>query len=502
MGKGKVFLIGAGPGDPGLLTLKGRDILAKADVVVYDALISPQLLRWAKPGAAKIYVGKRGSQHAKEQNEINELLTRQARRGRKVARLKGGDPFLFGRGGEEAAYLAEEDIAFEVVPGITSASGVAAYAGIPLTDRRLSSMVTFVTGHEGQKKATAPVDWARISRESTLVIFMGLDQLSTITDRLLHHLWDEKMPAIAVRWGSTPHQEVVEGTLGDIAAKVREAELASPVLVIIGKVVGLRKKLRWADKRPLYGKNIMITRASDQAPEFTRLLEETGANVISLPTIQIVPPKSWTELDRAIRDVARYDWILFTSVNGVAMFFSRLKALQGDIRDLKGLRIGAIGPKTSSRLEAFGLKVDAFPEEYRAEALANVIGKVKGRRVLLARAEKARDILPKTLAARGAQVTVATVYRTLTPRRLAADVRKNLLSGEVDVVTFTSSSTVDGFMQHFSAREIRRIFEHTRAAAIGPITAATLRDHGVRAAIRAKRYTTEALAKAIVQYFS
>src|SRR5882724_4664444 len=225
MGKGKVFLIGAGPGDPGLLTLKGRDVLAKADVVVYDALINPLLLRWTRPGAAKIYVGKRGAQHEKEQQEINELMARHARRGRKVARLKGGDPFLFGRGGEEAAYLADEDIPYEIVPGITSASGVAAYAGIPLTDRRLSSMVTYVTGHEGRGKSIAPVDWARISRESTLVIFMGLDQLSTITERLRHHLWDEKMPAIAVRWGTMPQQQVVEGTLGDIAAKVREAEL-------------------------------------------------------------------------------------------------------------------------------------------------------------------------------------------------------------------------------------------------------------------------------------
>ncbi len=502
MRKGKVFLIGAGPGDPGLLTLRGRDILAKADVVVYDALIHPELLEWARPGAVKIFVGKRGRQHAKEQSEINSLLTRKASQGKRVARLKGGDPFLFGRGGEEAVHLADEDIPFEIIPGVTSASGVAAYAGIPLTDRRLSSMVTFVTGHEGLDKKTAPVDWARISREGTLVIFMGLDQLSSITDRLLHHLWDEKTPAAAVRWGATPQQEVVEGTLGDIGAKVREAHLVSPVLVIIGKVVGLRKKIRWFEKRPLFGKKIVITRAAEQAPEFTRLLEETGAEVISFPTIQIVPPKSWDPVDRAIREIARYNWILFTSVNGVSMFFARLKTLGGDIRDLKGLRIGAIGPKTSARLQALGLTVDAFPEEYRAEALSDVIGEVQGCRVLLARAEKARDILPKTLEARGARVTVATVYRTLKPRHLPGDVKKRLLDGEIDVVTFTSSSTVDGFMQHFSTRERRRIFEHARAAAIGPITAATLRDHGVHVAIRAKRYTIEALAKAIVQHFS
>ncbi len=500
--RGKVYLIGAGPGDPGLLTLKGREILAKADVVVYDALISTRLLDWSKPGAVKIYVGKRGKHHAMEQNEINALLARKASGGRLVARLKGGDPFLFGRGGEEAAHLADQHIPFEVIPGITSASGAASYAGIPLTDRHLSSMVTFVTGHEGEDKKTAPVEWARISRESTLVIFMGLDQLPAITRRLLHHLWDDKTPAVAVRWGATPHQEVVEGTLATISDKARQAKLASPVLILIGKVVGLRKKLRWFDTRPLFGRKIVITRAAEQAAEFTSLLENTGAEVLSYPTIQIAPPTSWEAADKAMAGIARYDWLLFTSVNGVTMFFQRLKTLGRDIRDLKGLRIGAIGPKTSARLQALGLIVNAFPEEYRAEALADVIGEVKGSRVLIARAQIARDILPKTLEARGAEVTVATVYRTLKPRRLASEIKKRLLDHDIDVVTFTSSSTVDGFMQHVSAREKRLIFKHTKAAAIGPITAATLRDHGIHPAIRAKRYTIEALAKAIVKYFS
>ena len=451
---------------------------------------------------AKIFVGKRGMQHAKEQVEINEILARKASQGKTVARLKGGDPFLFGRGGEEAAYLATEGIPFEIISGVSGASGVAACAGIPLTDRRLASMVTFVTGHEGQGKKIAPVDWARISRKSTVVIFMGLDQLPAITDRLLHHLWDEKMPAVAVRWGSTPQQVVVEGTLGDIANRTREAGLASPVLIIIGKVVALRKKLRWFDTRPLFGKKIVVTRAAEQAQEFIRILEDLGAEVISFPTIQIVPPKSWAPVERALRGITQYDWLLFTSVNGVGMFFARLKAMGGDIRDLKGLRIGAIGPKTSSRLEALGLKVDAFPEEYRAEALAEMIGKVHGQRILLARAEKARDILPRTLEARGAKVTVATVYRTLKPRRLAADVKKRLAAGDMDVVTFTSSSTVDGFMRHFNARDRRRLFERTKAAAIGPITADTLRTYGIRPAIRAKRYTIEALARAIVKYYT
>jgi uroporphyrinogen III methyltransferase/synthase len=263
----------------------------------------------------------------------------------------------------------------------------------------------------------------------------------------------------------------------------------------------MRGKASGFDGRPLRGKKFVITRAAGQAPEFSRILSETGAEVLSLPTIQIVPPRTWGAVDKAIRDISRFDWILFTSANGVTRFFQRLRAKGCDIRDLKNLRIGAIGPKTTGRLEALGLKVDAFPEEYRAEALADVIGQVKGRRVLLARAEKARDVLPKTLEARGAAVTIAAVYRTLKPRRLATDIKKLLLDGEVDAVTFSSSSTVEGFMDHFSPQERRRIFRHTKAAAIGPITAATLRHYGVRPAILAKRYTIEALAKAIVQHF-
>jgi uroporphyrinogen III methyltransferase/synthase len=502
MAKGRVYLIGAGPGDPGLLTLKGRDSLAKADVVVYDALVNLQLLDWVKPGAAKIYVGKRGHQHAKEQNEINDILIRQAQRGRQVARLKGGDPFLFGRGGEEAAFLHEHGITFEVIPGISSASGAPTYAGIPLTDRRLGSMVTLVTGHEDEGKRIAQVEWGRISRKSTLVIFMGLDQLPLITERLMKFNWDEKLPAALIRWGSTPHQQIVEGTLGNIARKAQEAKMISPVLIIIGRVVNLRKKLRWFDTKPLFGKKVVITRAIEQAPEFARLLEEYGAEVIAFPTIQILPPKTWDPVDKAIREVSQYDWLLFTSVNGVSSFFNRLKTLGGDVRDLKGIRIGAIGPKTSSRLQSLGLRVDAFPEEYRAEALADVVGEVKGCRVLLARAEQARDVLPKTLQARGAHVTITPVYRTIKTRRTVGDLKKRLLNGEIDVVTFTSSSTVDGFMDHFSARQRRRIFERSKAAVIGPITGATLRDYGVRPSIRAGRYTIEALAKAIVQHLA
>lgn len=471
-------------------------------MVIYDTLVNSQLLNWAKPSAEKLFAGKRGHCASPKQSEINGLMVRHANRGKTVARLKGGDPFLFGRGGEEAAYLHEHEIPFEIVPGITSASGAAAYAGIPLTDRRLGSMVTLVTGHEGTDKQADPVDWARISPRSTLVIFMGLDQLHTITDRLRRLGWDPSLPAAAIRWGSRLDQRIIEGTLSTLATQTKAARWTSPVLVIVGRVVSLRKHLRWFDTKPLFGRKIVITRAAEQAPEFASLLESMGAEVLGFPTIQIGPPRSWAGLDRALKRLSQFDWILFTSVNGVHQFFDRLRQQRRDIRDLEGIRLGAIGPKTKARLTDLGLRVDAFPEEYRAEALADVIGTVKGKRILIARAEVARDILPKTLARRGAQVSIATVYRTLKSTSLPEDLRERLLGGEIDAVTFTSSSTVDGFMAHFSTAERKRIFNRTKAAVIGPITAQTLKTYGVRPTIKAKRYTIEDLARALLGFFS
>ena len=500
--QGKVYLIGAGPGDPGLLTLKGREVLARADAIVYDALINPQLLKWAKPGARKIFVGKRGRHHIKEQGEINAILARMASRGHVVARLKGGDPFMFARGGEEAVFLARAGIRFEIVPGVTSALGAAAYAGIPLTHRRFNSMVTFVTGVEGKGKRAAPVEWSRISHDSTLVIFMGLERLAGIVHRLRRQGWDNTMPVAAIQWGTMPQQCVVEGTLATIVHRVRGSGLSSPVLIIVGRVTSLRKTLRWFDRKPLEGKKIVITRAAGQASAFSRLLSAAGADVISFPAIEIAPPPRWAPVDAAIRELKSYDWLLFTSANGVTMFFDRLKALGCHRRDLKGIRIGAIGPKTSSHVQALGFKVNALPDEYRAEALAEAIGSVKGLRILLARAQEAREILPRILQARGARVNVVTVYRTLKARKLPLSLKMRLIKGDIQAVTFTSSSTVDGFMRNLTAGERRRVFRHAKAAAIGPITAATLRRYGVRPAIQAKPYTTEALTEAIVEYFS
>jgi len=336
---------------------------------------------------------------------------------------------------------------------------------------------------------------------STLVIFMGVDQLESITQRLQNHYWKPTLPAAVIRWGSTPQQALVEGTLGDIAQKARDAKMTAPALIIIGKVVSLRKHLRWFDTKPLFGKKIVLTRAVEQAREFAQRLEEAGAEVIAFPTIQIMPPTHWNAADAALKNLAVFDWLLFTSVNGVMGFFNRLRFLGGDVRDLKGVRLGAIGPKTSARVAAYGLHVDAFPSEYRAEALAARLGNVRGKHILLARAQEGRDVLPDTLKARGAKVTIAPMYRTVKTRKISAAVKKRLLDGDIDAVTFTSSSTVDGFVRHFSTSDRKRIFTHTQAAAIGPITASTLKAHAIRPAILTPRYTTEALAQALITYF-
>lgn len=502
--KGKVYLIGAGPGDPGLLTVKGRDILARADILIYDALVNEEILEQARPGAKKIYVGKRGGQPSPKQKVIHRLLKRFAQQGKIIARLKGGDPFLFGRGGEEALFLYDQDIPFEIVPGVTSALGAPAYAGIPLTERNASSMVTIVTGHEREDKEFSEgpgVDWSRLSRKSTLVILMGVSELPAITDRLLHLNWHERTPAAVIRYGTLPIQQTIEGTLGDIAKKVQEAKLTSPAIIVIGKVARLRARLRWFDTKPLFGKTIVITRALEQAGDFAALLEAEGAEALFFPTIQLVPPTSWKPLDRAIQNLPRYDWLVFTSSNGAHRFFERMETLKTDLRQLKGVKLAAIGPKTAAQVRRRGLQVDALPEEYVAEALVPALGDVRGQRILIARAEVARDVLPKTLAQKGARVDIVPVYRTVKPRgRQLKQVKDRLLTGDVDVVTFTSTSTVENFMGHFSPRERKKIFESARAATIGPITAKALQSYGFRPAVRAGRYTVESLARAIIQY--
>lgn len=504
MVKGKVYIIGAGPGDPGLITLKGLKCIEEADCIVYDYLANERLLNHAKEGAKVIYVGKRGGAHTLPQERINELLVKKAREGKVVARLKGGDPFIFGRGGEEVEALAESDISFEVVPGVTSAIAAPAYAGIPLTHRDFTSTVAFITGHEDPTKDESDIAWDKISTGvGTLVFLMGVKNLTQNTQKLIENGRDPKTPVALIRWGTTPEQETLIGRLDDIVERAKERALKPPVVMVVGDVVSLKDKLNWFEKRPLFGKTVIVTRAREQASEFSDLLEGSGAKVIEFPTIETIPPRGWKELDRAIRRIERYDWIIFTSVNGVKYLVERLKKQDKDIRDLKGIRICAIGPRTAEAIECLGINVDLTPKEYRGEAIIEGLGKrrIKGRRFLLPRALKAREVLPEEIKRLGGKVDVVTAYRTVKPREKTEMVRDLLKGGKVDVVTFTSSSTVTNFVEMFEKGEMPGLLKGVKVACIGPITRDTADQFSIKTDIMPERYTIPALTEAIVEHF-
>lgn len=497
--KGKVYLIGAGPGDPGLLTLKGKECLERAEVVLYDALVDPGILDFARPQAKRIFVGKRGGKESIRQSQLNRMLVSLAKSGKSVARLKGGDPFIFGRGGEEAEFLVMHRVAFEVVPGVTSAIAAPAYAGIPLTHRRHNSSVTFVTGHTDGEGKGLPVEWGKISPRSTLVVLMGVENLGKIVEELLHRSWDPQTPAALVRRGTTAEQETLVSTLSEIVEKAHREGLAPPAVLVVGNVVSLRGKLRWFDTQPLFGKAILITRAREQASEFAQKLMACGARVLQFPTIRILPPKDFRPLDRALSKLSRYDWLIFTSQNGVESFASRLRKL--GMKPAGSFKTCAVGSKTADRLASAGLRVDKIAKEYRAESILPELGSVGGRRILIPSARVARDILPKELIHRGARVDVVDAYETLKDGRGLSSVKKLLLKGEMDVITFTASSTVRNFMSFFSSRQRRRIFKRAFAACIGPVTAETLKSFGVRPKIIAKEYTVDGLVQALVEHY-
>lgn len=500
-GNGKVFLIGAGPGDPGLLTLKGKRCLEEADVVVYDALANPRLLQHAKPGVELIYVGKRASRHTLPQEEIGRLLVELAKAGKVVARLKGGDPFIFGRGGEEAEELAAARIPFEVVPGITAAVAAPAYAGIPLTHRDFTSTVAFVTGHEDPTKDASSIAWEKIATGiGTLVFFMGVGQLPEIVGQLLRNGRSPATPAAVVRWGTRADQEVVVGTLADLPVKSRG--MKPPALIVVGEVVALRDKLRWFETKPLFGRRILVTRAREQASSFAQILEAAGAEIVEFPTITIVPPESWEPLDTAIGRLREYRWVIFTSANGVRFFWERLQHAGRDLRDLYGVTVCAIGPATAEALLRLGVRADVVPAEFKAEALVEAIGneRVRGSRVLLARAAEAREVIPEELARRGAQVDVVPAYRTIKNISDAAELRDMLREGKIHAITFTSSSTVKHFLD-LVGEETGVLLKGVTVASIGPITAETAAKHGITSHIVPENYTIPALADAIVRHF-
>lgn len=503
---GKVYLVGAGPGDPGLLTLKAKECISRADVLVYDELANRVFLEYAPQGAELIYAGKKGGSHAMSQAEINRLVVEKAREGLVVVRLKGGDPFIFGRGGEEAQDLAGAGILFEVVPGVTSAIAVPAYAGIPLTHRDFTTSVAFVTGHEDPTKGESTIDWERLATGAgTLVFLMGVGNLSAICKSLMAHGRAPGTPVALIQRGTVSLQKTVTGPLNEIAEKAEREGISPPAIVVVGEVVALREELNWFEKRPLFGKRIVVTRAREQASGFMAALTELGAECIEFPTIEIVPPESWEAMDRAIGSLGGFHWVIFTSVNGVRHFFSRLESLGKDGRDLKGVRIAAIGPKTAEAVLQRGIRPDLVPEEYRAEAVVDAFRReeVRGLNILLPRAADAREVLPTELEGMGARVEVVDAYRTVRPVGERENVRGMLERGEIHMVTFTSSSTVRNFIETFEGEKelLLRWMEKVAVACIGPVTAKTAGEIGLKIAFSPSDYTIEALIKGILDYF-
>ena len=495
--KGKVYLVGAGPGDPGLLTLKGKHCLERAEVIIYDTLANERLLSYAPPDAERIYVGKRGGEHSLPQEEINRLVIERARRGQVVVRLKGGDPFIFGRGGEEAEALHEAGIAFEVVPGVTSAIAVPAYSGIPLTHRELASTVAFVTGHPAEE--VSGIDWRALAGIATVVFLMGTKRLPEIVAALLKHGRHPETPVAVIRFGSWPLQETITGSLRDIVERAQG--IRPPAVIVVGEVVRLRGQLRWFEEKPLFGRRIVVTRAREQQGEFAELLEDYGAEVIECPTIAIHAPDEWGAVDRTLERVASFHWVIFTSANGVRCFLKRLQERGGDLRALHGIRVAAIGPATAAALQEVGLHPDLVPDEYRAEAILEALDRdLSGMRFLIPRAAEAREVLPAGLRERGAQVEVVAVYRTVPVADQADAVLDLLRAGQIDAVTFTSSSTVVNFVEMLPGQDLAALLKDVTIACIGPITAETAARYGLAAHIMPAAFTIPALAEAVATH--
>ncbi len=500
--KGKVFLVGAGPGDPGLFTLKGKAALERADCVIYDILANRKLLRFAHPGCELIFVGNLGPRPTVRQLEVNRLMVARAREGRVVVRLKGGDPFIFGRGGEEAEELVNAGIPFEVIPGISAGYAAPAYAGIPVTHRKFVPGVSFITGHEDPETEGGTLDWPNIAASgNTLVFFMSSRNLAALTAALIKHGRKPETPVAVIRWGTKAGQQVVVGTLADVAAK--SAALGPPSITIVGDVVNLRERLQWFERLPLFGKRIVVTRAREQAGVLCEALEELGADTIEIPTIEIRDPASWEPLDAAIGRLEEFNYLLVTSPNGVRNFLSRLAECGHDVRDLGGLTIGAIGPATAAEFAKTGVRVDFKPMEYRAEGLLEVLADrdLKGKAFLIPRAKVARDLIPRVLEERGARVEVVTAYETAAPDFPEGEMDR-LLSPAPDAITFTSSSTAANFAKLLGPRSLSETLAGVAIASIGPITSDTLRKLGLTVVVEAKESTIPGLVRALTEHFA
>ena len=499
--KGKVYLIGAGPGDIGLLTVKGMRCLQKADTVVYDFHINAQILNYIDHDAEFIYAGKRGGHHEMTQDQINQALISEAKKGKLVCRLKGGDPFIFGRGGEEAEALVAEGIEFEIVPGISSSIAAPAYAGIPLTHRKCSSSFSVITGNEDINKQESTIDWTKlVSGFDTLVFLMGVKNIEKIVLKLTEHGKPPDTPVAVVRWGTRPDQKTVVGTLGDIAGQVKAEIIRPPAVMVVGNTVKLRDTLNWYEKKPLFGHRVLITR------EYTQdyaALEDLGAEIFEFPTIKTLPPKNFDSLDASIDDIVSYDWLIFSSANGFKFFIQRFLAKDRDIRDLKGIKLCAIGVKTAGAMRNYGLKVDIIPEEFNAEGLISVFsrqapgGSLKGLKFLLPRAEAARELFPQKVRELGGDIDTPVAYCTVKPEKHGKRLKRFLQEGRISIATFTSAATFNNFIEMIGD-EAMALLGPAEIAAIGPVTERAIKKTGLKVSIVPKEATIKAMVDAII----
>lgn len=497
--KGRVYLIGAGPGDPGLLTLRGKELLGKAEVVIYDSLVNPQILKFCRPDTELVFAGKTIGQAHISQEEINELLVSRAKEGKTVARLKGGDPFVFGRGGEEAETVVQNGIDLEIIPGVSSVTAVPAYGGIPITHRRYNSSFAIFTGHH--KGEDSDYDPAEIE---TMVFLMGLSNLESIMKKLLESGRKPSTPVAVISSGTLPEQRSVVGTISDIAEKTRVLDVQTPATIVVGEVAALAEAIGWYEKKPLFGKTIMVTREKEASSEFSELLASCGAKTIEFPTIEIKPVRGTEEQKLSVRNLGDYDFVVFTSVNGVSNYFDVLASHGKDSRDLRGKKIIAIGEKTSEEILKYGLLADYMPAVYTAEGVISLAEKLNlnGKKILIPRALVAREILPETLRAMGATVEVLCVYETLVPDYSKEEldmIKEKLSDAEIDLVTFTSSSTATNFFSLLGKDP--ELFGKTGFACIGPVTAATLLSHGFTPAVTADIHTTRGLKEKILDFY-
>ena len=502
-----VIFVGAGPGDPGLLTIKAKECIEKADVIVYDYLANEIFLEYARPGAELIYVGKKAGFHTKAQSEINSIMCEKALAGLIITRLKGGDPFIFGRGGEEAQELLRAGIPFEIVSGVTSAIAVPAYAGIPLTHRDHTATVAFVTGHEHTSKYRSNICWEKLATGiGTIVFLMGIGNLKNICNELIKNGRSPETPVAVIQRGTLPVQKTIQGNLGNIYEIAQREKIRPPGIIIVGEVVGLRQDLNWFEKRPLFGKRILITRSREQAGSFMEGLTGLGANCIEFPTIEIIHADDLGPLDRSIETISDYHWLLLTSVNGVKYFFKRLYEKGRDARALKDIKVCAIGPGTADAVRKYGIIPDLVPSTYRAEAVVDEFRKFKvdNLKILLPRASKAREILPDELRKMGATLDIVDVYRTVMPENKVESVCKMLEEGEIDMITFTSSSTVTNFMKMFGnkAEHVKTWLKDVNIASIGPVTSETARKLGLNITVEPADSTIDALTDAIMKHYS